>query len=41
LGEPIPAAASHLRETLREAMDTFDHSGSDPALHQMVVVGHS
>jgi pimeloyl-ACP methyl ester carboxylesterase len=40
-GEPIPVAAAHLRETLREAMATFDPSGSDPALRQMVVVGHS
>ena len=40
-GEPIPVAAAHLRETLREAMATFDPSGSEPALRQMVVVGHS
>jgi pimeloyl-ACP methyl ester carboxylesterase len=40
-GEPIPVAASHLREALREAMATFDPSGSDAAMRQMVVVGHS
>jgi pimeloyl-ACP methyl ester carboxylesterase len=40
-GEPIPVAAAHLRETLREAMANFDPSGSEPALRQMVVVGHS
>jgi hypothetical protein len=40
-GEPIPVAAAHLRETLREVMATFDPSGSDSALRQMVVVGHS
>jgi hypothetical protein len=40
-GEPIPVAAAHLRETLREAMATFDPSGSERALRQMVVIGHS
>jgi pimeloyl-ACP methyl ester carboxylesterase len=40
-GEPIPVAAAHLRETLREAMATFDPTGSEPALRQMVVIGHS
>jgi hypothetical protein len=40
-GEPIPVAAAHLREALREVMATFDPSGSEPALRQMVVVGHS
>jgi hypothetical protein len=40
-GEPIPVAAARLREVLREAMATFDPSGSEPALRQMVVVGHS
>jgi pimeloyl-ACP methyl ester carboxylesterase len=40
-GEPIPVAASHLREALREAIATFDPSGSDQAMRQMVVVGHS
>jgi hypothetical protein len=40
-GEPIPVAAAHLRETLREVMATFDPSGSEPALRHMVVVGHS
>jgi pimeloyl-ACP methyl ester carboxylesterase len=40
-GEPIPVAASHLRNSLREAMATFDPSGSDLAMRQMVVIGHS
>jgi hypothetical protein len=40
-GEPIPVAAAQLRDALREAMATFDPSCSDPALRQMVLVGHS
>jgi hypothetical protein len=40
-GEPIPLAAAHLRESLREVMATFDPTGSESALHQMVIVGHS
>jgi hypothetical protein len=40
-GEPIPAAAAHLRQSLREVMATFDPSASEPALRQMVIVGHS
>jgi pimeloyl-ACP methyl ester carboxylesterase len=40
-GEPIPVAAAKLRTTLREAMAAFDPSGAEPALRQMVVVGHS
>jgi hypothetical protein len=34
-------AAAHLRETLHEVMATFDPPGLEPALRQMVVVGHS
>ncbi|HEV3163713.1 MAG TPA: lysophospholipase [Isosphaeraceae bacterium] len=40
-GEPIPVAASHLRNSLREALATFDPSGSESTLRQMVVIGHS
>jgi hypothetical protein len=40
-GEPIPVAAAHLRATLREVMANFDPSRSEPALRQMVIVGHS
>jgi hypothetical protein len=40
-GEPIPVAAAHLRAALREVMATFDPLGSESALRQMVIVGHS
>lgn len=40
-GNPIAYSAGLLRESLREAVARFDPEGSDPALRQMVVIGHS
>jgi pimeloyl-ACP methyl ester carboxylesterase len=38
---PIPYSAMRLRQTLTEAVHNLDPDGKDPALRQMVVVGHS
>jgi len=40
-GNPIPYSASLLRESLTDAVKEFDPQGKDPALHRMVVMGHS
>jgi pimeloyl-ACP methyl ester carboxylesterase len=40
-GAPITASAADLRNALREAIDFFDPEGTDPALEQMIVLGHS
>lgn len=40
-GAPIPYSAMLLRDVLGEAVTQFDPEGTYPALHQMVVVGHS
>jgi pimeloyl-ACP methyl ester carboxylesterase len=40
-GAPMAANAARLRAELREAVATFDPDGADPALHDMVLVGHS
>jgi pimeloyl-ACP methyl ester carboxylesterase len=40
-GNPIAYSAALLRESLREAVALFDPDGDDPALHKMVVIGHS
>jgi pimeloyl-ACP methyl ester carboxylesterase len=40
-GSPIPYSAMLLRDALGEAVTQLDPEGSDPALRQMVVVGHS
>lgn len=40
-GEPIPLSAQKLREALAAARRDFDPDGRDPALQDMVVVGHS
>lgn len=40
-GAPLTASAADFRSTLRKAIDFFDPCGRDPALRQMVVVGHS
>jgi hypothetical protein len=40
-GAPVIANAARLRAELRDALATFDPSGSDPALWRMVLVGHS
>jgi pimeloyl-ACP methyl ester carboxylesterase len=38
---PILYSASLLRDALENAIKDFDPTGSDPALHRMVVMGHS
>jgi len=40
-GAPIPYSAMRLRDTLTEAVTNVDPEGTDPALRQMVVIGHS
>jgi hypothetical protein len=40
-GEPITSSAARLREVLREALETLDPAGNDPALRNMVIVAHS
>jgi pimeloyl-ACP methyl ester carboxylesterase len=40
-GYPIAYSAATLRESLRDAIDSLDPEGKDPALHHMVVIGHS
>ena len=40
-GEPFLASAAVLRRQLREVRSQVDPTGSDPALDQMVLVGHS
>ena len=40
-GNPILYSAGILREQLAEAVETLDPEGRDPALRQMVVIGHS
>ncbi|UEM05788.1 alpha/beta hydrolase [Skermanella rosea] len=40
-GNPVPYSAMLLRESLQEAISALDPSGSDPALREMVVIGHS
>jgi pimeloyl-ACP methyl ester carboxylesterase len=40
-GNPIAYSGGVLAETLRAAVATLDPEGRDPALHRMVVVGHS
>jgi pimeloyl-ACP methyl ester carboxylesterase len=40
-GSPIPYSAMLLRDALTDAVSQVDPEGTDPALHQMVVVGHS
>jgi hypothetical protein len=39
--KPIPLSALHLRESLTAAVAHLDPSGEDPALRQMVLIGHS
>jgi pimeloyl-ACP methyl ester carboxylesterase len=38
---PIPYSAMKLREALTDAVRKLDPQGTDPALQQMVVIGHS
>src|SRR5262249_58279239 len=40
-GNPIPYSAMRLREALTETVHRLDPEGKDPALQQMVVIGHS
>ena len=40
-GSPIAYSAYHLRKLLSERVAEFERDGPDPALHQMVVIGHS
>ena len=40
-GNPIPLSAMRLREALTEVRNDVDPEGKDPALDQMVVIGHS
>lgn len=40
-GSPVPYSAMVLREALRDAVNRVDPEGHDPALREMVVIGHS
>jgi pimeloyl-ACP methyl ester carboxylesterase len=40
-GNPIAYSAATLRDSLAEAIQTFDPNGEDAALRHMVVIGHS
>ena len=40
-GNPILYSGANLRGALRSAVETLDPTGSDPALREMVVIGHS
>ena len=40
-GNPVTASAATLREALTEVRQTLDPQAADPALDQMVLVGHS
>jgi pimeloyl-ACP methyl ester carboxylesterase len=40
-GNPIAYSASLLRQSLTDAIERFDPAGEDPALRQMVLIGHS
>jgi pimeloyl-ACP methyl ester carboxylesterase len=40
-GNPITWSAMLLRESLQQAVKLLDPDGTDPGLHQMVVIGHS
>jgi pimeloyl-ACP methyl ester carboxylesterase len=40
-GNPIAYSASLLRKSLSEAIERFDPHGEDPALRELVLIGHS
>ena len=40
-GNPVPISALQLRQSLQAAIDRVDPQHHDPALHDMIVVGHS
>lgn len=40
-GNPLSVSAGRLRQALQETVTRFDPEGKDPALRQMVIIGHS
>jgi pimeloyl-ACP methyl ester carboxylesterase len=40
-GKPIVQSAVHLRKSIEDLLQKLDPEGKDPALRQMVVIGHS
>lgn len=40
-GMPVPLTAQRLRQSIQSAIKTLDPEGDDPALHDMVLIGHS
>ncbi len=40
-GNPFVLSAATFRQQLRDAVETFDPNGQDPALREMVLIGHS
>jgi pimeloyl-ACP methyl ester carboxylesterase len=40
-GNPVVISAADLRDAIREKIDRFDPQGRDPAMGQIVVIGHS
>jgi hypothetical protein len=40
-GEPMTSSAARLKRVLRDAIETLDPAGVDPALRNMVIVAHS
>jgi len=40
-GNPVTYSAANLRDALRETVNDFDPNDKDPALKQMVLIGHS
>ena len=40
-GNPLPVSVNELRKALTDAVHQLDPEGKDPALRQMVVIGHS
>jgi len=40
-GPPVAYSAANLREALTETVAALDPEGEDPALHRMILVGHS
>jgi pimeloyl-ACP methyl ester carboxylesterase len=40
-GNPLAMSASELRDTLTETVHRLDPHGTDPALHEMIIIGHS
>src|SRR5262245_42733804 len=40
-GNPVVYSAARLRQALQTAVQRFDPDGKDPAMHEMVLIGHS